>query len=135
MRNAPKNPANPKVLVVDDMKSMRNLIKACLGELGLTDVTEAADGKMALVQLRSKPFDLVICDWDMPTMDGLEVLREVRSDERLATLRFIMLTANAQSSKVHEAISAGVSDYVAKPFLPETLQKKVTRQLSIGTSA
>jgi two-component system chemotaxis response regulator CheY len=121
---------NPKVLVVDDMKSMRNLIKACLGELGLTEISEATDGKMALALLRSKPFDLVICDWDMPTMDGLEVLRTVRSEERLAELRFIMLTANALGSKVREAIDAGVSDYVAKPFLPETLQKKVARQLS-----
>lgn len=130
MRSISKVSANPKVLVVDDMKSMRNLIKACLGELGLTEISEAADGKMALALLRSKPFDLVICDWDMPTMDGLEVLRAVRSEERLAELRFIMLTANALDSKVREAINAGVSDYVAKPFLPETLQKKVTRQLS-----
>lgn len=122
-----------KVLVVDDMKSMRNLIRACLSELGLRNVAEAADGRSALGLMRSKPFDLIICDWDMPAMDGLELLKTIRSDERLAGLHFLMLTANAQASKVGEAIAAGVNDYVAKPFQPETLQKKVTRLLG-GTS-
>lgn len=129
------NFANRKILVVDDMKSMRSLIKACLTDMGVQEIAEAADGKSALGLLRTKRFDLTICDWDMPVMDGLELLKIVRADERLNPMRFLMLTANVHASKVGAAISAGVNDYIAKPFKPETLQTKVTRLLTVKAAA
>ncbi|TAN49606.1 MAG: response regulator [Methylococcaceae bacterium] len=129
------NFASRKILVVDDMKSMRSLIKACLVDMGVEDIAEAADGKSALSILRIKRFDLTICDWDMPVMDGLELLQLVRADERLNAMRFLMLTANVHASKVGMAIAAGVSDYIAKPFKPDTLQTKVTRLLTVKAAA
>lgn len=121
-----------KALVVDDMQSMRNLIKVCLQQLGLAvnNISEAANGKNAFDILQVRSFDLVVCDWDMPVMDGLQLLTALRADERLVSTRFLMLTANAQMSKVSKAIEAGVDDYIAKPFKPETLQSKVIRLLN-----
>jgi CheY-like chemotaxis protein len=121
--------ANLKTLVVDDMSSMRMMIKAVLREQGIEAVQEAGDGAKALELLAGTAFGLVICDWDMPNVDGLEVLQELRAQPATAALPFIMLTANADRDHVSQAIEAGVSDYLAKPFKPIDLINKVRRVL------
>ncbi len=116
-----------KVLVVDDMSSMRMMIKAVLREMGILLVHEAGDGDKALELLNAQPFGLVVCDWDMPTVDGLAVLQQVRAEPRTSKLPFIMLTANSARDHVSRAIEAGVSDYLAKPFKPVDLMAKIKR--------
>jgi two-component system chemotaxis response regulator CheY len=116
-----------RVLVVDDMSSMRMMIKAVLREMGILLVQEAGDGDRALELLDAQPFGLVVCDWDMPNIDGLAVLQQVRAEPRTRTLPFIMLTANAARDHVSRAIEAGVSDYLAKPFKPIDLMEKIKR--------
>lgn len=114
-----------KTLVVDDMSSMRMMIKSVLREYGVIDVQEAGDGEKAVEVLDSAPFQLVICDWDMPNMNGLELLQYVRGDARYNHLPFIMLTANSDREHVALAIESGVSDYLAKPFKPSDLIRKI----------
>jgi two-component system chemotaxis response regulator CheY len=116
-----------RVLVVDDMASMRLMIKAILRDQGIEDITEASDGERAIEWLGTKGFDLVICDWDMPKQTGLDVLRHVRATAKLKALPFVMLTANSARGHVSQAIDAGVSDYLAKPFKPQALVQKVIR--------
>ena len=116
-----------KVLVVDDMSSMRMMIKAVLREMGILLVQEAGDGDKALELLAAQPFGLVVCDWDMPTVDGLTVLQQVRAEPHISALPFIMLTANSARDHVSRAIEAGVSDYLAKPFKPVDLMAKIKR--------
>ena len=105
-----------RVLVADDMQSMRGIIKAALKSAGVVDIVDVPDGEIAIQHLKSKPTDLVVCDWDMPKVSGLEVLQWVRDNEALKTLPFILLTANNQAGHVKEAILAGVTDYITKPF-------------------
>jgi len=116
-----------KTLVVDDMSSMRMMIKAVLRDSGIVAIKEAGDGAKALELLKQETFGLVICDWDMPSVSGLEVLRQVRSRDDLEGLPFIMLTANSGRDHVSQAIDAGVSDYLAKPFRPNDLVNKIRR--------
>ncbi|MCB1790344.1 MAG: response regulator [Gammaproteobacteria bacterium] len=123
------NLAKLKTLVVDDMSSMRMMIKSVLRDNGIVDIVEAADGEKAVELLAKGRIDLVICDWDMPNMNGLAFLRHVRADAAMARLPFIMLTANADRDHVERAIEAGVSDYLAKPFKPPDLIRKVLRVL------
>ena len=123
------NLAKLKTLVVDDMSSMRMMIKSVLRDNGIVEIVEAADGEKAVELLAKGRIDLVICDWDMPNMNGLAFLRHVRADAAMARLPFIMLTANADRDHVERAIEAGVSDYLAKPFKPPDLIRKVMRVL------
>ena len=123
------NLAKLKTLVVDDMSSMRMMIKSVLRDNGIVDIVEAADGEKAVELLAKGRIDLVICDWDMPNMNGLAFLRHVRADAAMARLPFIMLRANADRDHVERAIEAGVSDYLAKPFKPPDLIRKVLRVL------
>lgn len=116
-----------KPLVVDDMASMRMMIKAVLRDVGMVAVQEANDGEKALEMIAGGAFDLVICDWEMPKVSGLEVLQAVRAQPKTAALPFIMLTANSRRDFVSKAIEAGVSDYLAKPFKPIELIKKIQR--------
>ena len=118
-----------RTLVVDDMPSMRQLVKACLTQLGLPEPLEATNGKSAWPLLQGRRFDLIVCDLDMPVMDGMELLQAVRADPRLNPTQFLMLTANAKANIVKEAIAAGVDDYVVKPFTPLAMQAKVARLL------
>lgn len=118
-----------QILVVDDNQPARQLIKSTLAIAGYTAITEAADGNKALEQLRGRHFDLVICDWDMPDTNGLDVLQALRADEKLNKIPFLMVTANQQREFVEAAIAAGVNDYVAKPFRLNTLNDKVARLL------
>ncbi|MFK5895295.1 MAG: response regulator [Pseudomonadota bacterium] len=119
-----------KFLLIDDMGSMRAVIKAFLMDDGHFNIVEAANGVKALDLLNHENFDFIICDWDMPEMNGLELLKEVRSNEKFKHLPFLMLTATNKIEKVKAAIDAGVSDYIAKPFQPQTLTEKIKICLS-----
>lgn len=120
-----------KVLVVDDYATMRRIIRNLLNQLGITDVEEAIDGTDALAKLRSANFAMVISDWNMEPMTGLQLLKEVRSDVRLKGVPFIMVTAESKTENVIAAKEAGVNNYIVKPFNAETLKKKM--ESVIGT--
>ncbi len=118
-----------QILVVDDNHPARQLIKSTLAIAGYTAITEATDGAKAIEQLQRRHFDLIICDWDMPGTNGMEVLQALRADPELSRIPFLMVTANQQRQFVEAAIAAGVNDYVAKPFRLNTLNDKVARLL------
>jgi two-component system chemotaxis response regulator CheY len=124
-----------KFLVVDDFSTMRRIVKGTLNELGYTDVTEADDGNTALPLLRNGNFDFLITDWNMPGMPGLELLKAVRGDARLAKLPVLMLTAEAKRDQIIEAAQAGVSGYVIKPFTADTLKEKIDKILASKAAA
>jgi two-component system chemotaxis response regulator CheY len=113
------------ILIVDDYSRMLRIIRGLLRQLGYEEVEEATDGESALAMLRQKPFRLVISDWNMEPMSGLELLRAVRADPVLAELPFIMVTAEAREAKIAEAREAGVSGYIVKPFGAEALSSKI----------
>jgi len=118
-----------KFLVVDDFSTMRRIIKNLLNELGYQNVVEADDGTTALPMLKAGDIDFLITDWNMPGMAGLDLLKAVRSDPRLAKLPVLMLTAEAKREQIVEAAQAGVSGYVIKPFTSETLKEKLDKIL------
>jgi two-component system chemotaxis response regulator CheY len=118
-----------KVLVVDDFATMRKIIKNILTQLGFKNIYEADDGTTALEVLKKEKIDLIISDWNMPKMNGLELLKTVRSDPNLKDTLFIMVTAEAQKDNVIEAIKHGVNQYIVKPFTPETLKEKLEKVL------
>lgn len=114
------------ILIVDDYKTMLRIIRNLLKQIGFDNVEEATDGTEALQKLREKKFDLVISDWNMEPMTGIELLREVRSDDNLAKIPFIMVTAESKTENVVIAKDAGVSNYIVKPFNAATLKSKLT---------
>ena len=116
---------NMPILVVDDFSTMRRILKTCLNQLGFSNITEAEDGKVALDKMNAGSFKLVISDWNMPNMMGIDLLKAVRSDEKLKTTPFVLVTAEGQKENVIEAAKAGVSNYVIKPFTADTLQTKL----------
>lgn len=109
------------ILIVDDVDSIRDLVKGTLSSTGFQNITSAKDGYDALRLLKTEKIDLVICDWDMPNMNGMELLHNIRSDKRLKELPFIMLTGLGNSIEVKQAITAGVDDYIVKPIQPQKL--------------
>ena len=115
------------ILIVDDMAAMRKILKTLLAQLGYKNVDEAEDGKQALEKLRQNPdkYDLVITDWNMPNMTGIELVQAIRSDEKLKHLPVLMVTAEAKKENVLMAIKAGVNNYIVKPFTAETLKEKI----------
>jgi two-component system, chemotaxis family, chemotaxis protein CheY len=113
------------VLVVDDYSTMRRIIRSLLQQIGITNIAEARDGSTALGKLREDAFDLVISDWNMEPMSGLQLLKEVRADNKLAKLPFIMVTAETKTENVAAAKIAGVSNYIVKPFTAATLKQKI----------
>ena len=119
-----------KFLVVDDFSTMRRIIKNLLHDLGYSNVTEADDGKTALPMLQAGDFDFLITDWNMPGMPGLDLIKAVRADTRLAKMPVLMLTAEAKRDQIIEAAQAGVNGYVIKPFTAETLKEKLDKILS-----
>ena len=119
-----------KVLVVDDFATMRFIIRWALKHLGFTNIIEADDGSAALRELKREKVGLILSDWKMPTMTGLDLLRAVRSDESLKDIPFIMVTAEGQTDNVLEAVKTGVSSYIVKPFAPETLEGQIRQVLS-----
>ena len=114
------------ILIVDDYKTMLRIIRNLLKQLGFDNVDEATDGSTALQKLREKAYGLVISDWNMEPMTGLELLKEVRADTQLKELPFIMITAESKSENVVAAKQAGVSNYIVKPFNADTLKTKLT---------
>jgi len=120
---------NMNVLIVDDYKTMLRIIRNLLKQLGFNNVDEATDGAMALQMLRVGTYGLVISDWNMEPMTGLQLLREVRADPKLKPVPFIMVTAESKSENVIAAKEAGVSNYIVKPFNAETLKTKMSSLL------
>ena len=124
-----------KYLVVDDFSTMRRIVKNLLQELGYQNVQEADDGKTAWPMLQTGSFDFVITDWNMPLMPGLDLLKAIRADERLKTLPVLMVTAEAKREQIVEAVQAGVSGYVVKPFTAEILKQKLDKILQARAAA
>ena len=120
---------NMSILIVDDYKTMLRIIRNLLNQLNFSNVEEAGDGNMALQKLRSNSIGLVISDWNMEPMTGLQLLREVRADEDLKDTPFIMITAESKTENVVAAKEAGVSNYIVKPFNAETLRNKLVSVL------
>jgi two-component system chemotaxis response regulator CheY len=117
------------VLIVDDYKTMLRIIRNLLKQIKFNNVEEASDGTEALQKLRSGQFGLVISDWNMEPMTGLQLLQEVRADSRLKATPFIMVTAESKAENIVAAKQAGVSNYIVKPFNAETLQSKIEKVL------
>jgi len=118
---------NMKVLVVDDFSTMRRIVKNILRQIGFTNIEEAENGNDALVKLKRDKYDLVISDWNMPNMTGLDLLKAIRSDQDLCNIPVLMVTAEAKKENVIEAIKAGVNNYIVKPFTAETLKEKIEK--------
>ena len=118
------------ILVVDDYKTMVRIVRNLLNQLGFRDVDEANDGASALAKLRARRFGLVISDWAMEPMNGLELLQQVRADPDLKTLPFIMITAENRKERVAKAEQAGANGYIVKPFTAETLNDRIARVMS-----
>ncbi|MBG2874871.1 chemotaxis response regulator CheY [Proteus alimentorum] len=116
-----------KFLVVDDFSTMRRIVRNLLKELGFTNVDEAEDGADALAKLRNSAIDFVITDWNMPNMDGLELLKNIRSDAGLAATPVLMVTAEAKKENIIAAAQAGASGYVVKPFTAAILEEKLNK--------
>jgi len=117
------------ILIVDDYKTMLRIIRNLLKQLGFTNVDEATDGSAALQKLRDKEYHLVISDWNMEPMSGMQLLTEVRADTKLKDLPFIMITAESKTENVIAAKQAGVSNYIVKPFNAATLKTKLSAVL------
>ena len=118
---------NMKILVVDDMSTMRRIVKNALKQIGFNNLEEAEDGKSALAKLQSESFNFVISDWNMPNMTGLELLKAIRADTGLKAIPVLMVTAEAKQENIVEAVQAGVSNYIVKPFTAETLKEKIDK--------
>lgn len=122
-------PADPnmKILVVDDMVTMRKIVKNILKQLGFANTDEAENGQEGLQKLRDGSYHFVVSDWNMPVMTGIDMLRAIRADEKLKSIPVLMVTAEAQQSNLIEAVQAGVSNYIVKPFTAETMQEKIAK--------
>ncbi|GGO67466.1 chemotaxis response regulator CheY [Bowmanella pacifica] len=118
---------NMKILVVDDFSTMRRIIKNLLKDLGFTNIQEADDGSTALPMLQQGDFDFVITDWNMPGMQGIDLLRAIRADDNLKHTPVLMVTAEAKKEQIVAAAQAGVNGYVVKPFTAATLKEKLEK--------
>lgn len=116
-----------KILIVDDFSTMRRIIKNLLRDLGFTNTHEADDGNTALPLLKGGDFEFLVTDWNMPGMTGIELLKEIRADEKLASLPALMVTAEAKRDQIVEAAQAGVNGYVVKPFTAQVLKEKIDK--------
>jgi two-component system, chemotaxis family, chemotaxis protein CheY len=115
------------VLVVDDAATMRRIVRSLLRELGIKNVREAEDGEMAFEDLKRQKADLVVSDWAMPKMTGIELLRAIRQDEALKNTPVLMVTAESKKENIMEAVQAGVNNYIVKPFNSKTLEEKLNK--------
>lgn len=120
---------NINILIVDDYKTMLRIIRGLLSQIGFSNIDEAANGAEAVLKLKEKKYDLIISDWNMEPMTGLELLQNVRSDEKTKMIPFIMVTAESKTENVIAAKQAGVSNYIVKPFNAETLKAKLASVL------
>ena len=116
-----------KILIVDDFATMRRIMKNILKQIGFSNILEADDGTTALEQLGKSSVDLIISDWNMPKMTGLDLLKEVRNTDGLKDVPFLMVTAEAQKQNVIDAVQAGVTNYVVKPFTAEAISEKLEK--------
>jgi len=122
-----------KLLVVDDSSTMRRIIKNTLARLGYKDILEGADGVEGWSQIDSNPdVDMLITDWNMPEMNGLELVKKVRADERFADLPIIMVTTEGGKTEVITALKAGVNNYIVKPFTPQVLKEKLGAVMGVS---
>ncbi len=126
---APEVLQNKRIVVIDDQGSIRGLLQAFLKDAGFRRVDCAMDGRDGLDYLIGHAVDLVICDWNMPKMSGLEILKKVRECEQTSTLPFLMLTSSSELARVRAAVDSGVSEYLIKPFQPKQLFQKVVKLL------
>ena len=118
-----------KVLVVDDFATMRRIVKGVLKQLGFNNIIEAEDGSLALDELKKEEIGLIVSDWNMPNMTGLDLLKAVRADERLKGTPFIMVTAEGLKASIAEMKNAGVTTYILKPYTFDTFKEEVERAL------
>lgn len=116
-----------KILIVDDFSTMRRIIKNLLRDLGYSNTAEADDGTTALPMLKGGGFDFLVTDWNMPGMQGIDLLRKVREDEKLANLPVLMVTAEQKREQIVIAAQAGVNGYIVKPFTAQTLKEKLDK--------
>lgn len=116
-----------KILIIDDFPTMRRIIRNLLKDLGFENVDEAEDGAMGLEKLRGSNFEFVVSDWNMPNMDGLTMLQNIRADSNLAKLPVLMVTAEAKKDNIVAAAQAGANGYVVKPFTAATLEEKLNK--------
>lgn len=116
-----------KILIVDDFSTMRRIIKNLLRDLGFQNTQEADDGQTALPMLQNGSFEFLVTDWNMPGMQGIDLLKAVRADPRLTTLPVLMVTAESKREQIIEAAQAGVNGYIVKPFTAQTLQEKISK--------
>lgn len=116
-----------KILVVDDFSTMRRIVKNILKQIGFSNIDEAEDGNNALLKLKQEKFDMVVSDWNMPNMTGLDLLKAIRADNVINSMPVLMVTAEAKKENVMEAIQAGVNNYVVKPFTADTLKDKIEK--------
>jgi two-component system chemotaxis response regulator CheY len=124
-------PRTTKILICDDMTAIRENVRRVLHSLGCTNILEAVNGQKGFElleeqDLKADPIELVISDWNMPVLTGIEFLKKVRAEERWRELPFVLLTAEAERNQITEAIIAGVSNYVLKPFAPKSLEEKIS---------
>jgi two-component system chemotaxis response regulator CheY len=119
--------ADINVLIVDDATTMRRIVRSLLRELGIKNVHEAEDGVQALEELGRMKADLVVSDWSMPNMTGIELLRAIRANEMLKETPVLMVTAESRKENIMEAVQAGVSNYIVKPFNSKTLEEKLNK--------
>ena len=118
---------NMKILIVDDFSTMRRIIRNILKQLEYVDVEEAEDGSVAFEKLKEADYDFVITDWNMPNMTGLDLLKEIRANEKLKDLKILLVTAEAEKENIIQAAQAGVNDYVVKPFTADVLEQKINK--------
>ena len=116
-----------RILVVDDFSTMRRIIKNLLRDLGFSNTEEADDGSTALPLLRATQFDFVITDWNMPIMEGIDLVKQIRADPGLRALPILMVTAEARREQIVAAAEAGVNGYIVKPFTAQTLEQKIVK--------
>jgi two-component system chemotaxis response regulator CheY len=114
-----------KILVVDDSSTMRRIIINTLNKIGYSDYTEAANGREGVEKLAAVPIDMIITDWNMPEMSGVEFIRAVRANDQTKHLPVIMVTTNAAQEDIVQALDAGVNNYVVKPFTPDTIKERI----------
>lgn len=125
----PKELLQKKILIIDDVAYMRNLAKTILRDAGFTHIFDAGDGEEALALMAKVKVNLAVCDWNMPGMSGLELFKAMQEDAKLVGIPFIILTSSSEGSKVKEALQAGISAYILKPFKPDDLVKKILSRL------
>ncbi|AAW86328.1 chemotaxis response regulator CheY [Aliivibrio fischeri] len=116
-----------KILIVDDFSTMRRIVKNLLRDLGFNNTQEADDGLTALPLLKKGGFDFVVTDWNMPGMQGIDLLKTIRADDELKHLPVLMITAEAKREQIIEAAQAGVNGYIVKPFTAATLKEKLDK--------